>query len=148
MSVSAERGHRAHPVETHQIHPFQAVFVAGTVPLFLGAVLSDAAYSATYEVQWTNFASWLIAGGLVFTAIAVVLAGIDLFHAKLRTGRPLLYAILLLATWFLGFVNALIHARDAWAAMPTGLVLSIIVLVLACAATWVGFSTLRTGGAE
>jgi uncharacterized membrane protein len=43
----------------------------------------------------------------------------------------------------LGFVNALIHARDAWATMPTGIILSVIVAVLACVATVVGFSTVR-----
>jgi len=52
---------------------------------------------------------------------------------------------LLLVTWIVGFINALTHARDAWAMMPTGFVLSIVVTVLACAATWIGFS-LRSAG--
>jgi hypothetical protein len=30
--------------------------------------------------------------------------------------------------------------------MPTGLVLSLIVVLLACVATWIGFSSLRNGG--
>lgn len=111
-------------------------------------MLSDIAYSASYRIQWTNFASWLIAGGLVFGAFAVLFAVIDLFRADRRGWRPLVYTVLLLATWVLGFVNALIHAKDAWATMPAGLVLSVIVVVLACAATWWGFSSLRAGGAE
>lgn len=53
---------------------------------------------------------------------------------------------MLLATWLLGFINALEHAKDAWATMPLGLVLSVIVTVLACAATWIGLSNLRDGG--
>ncbi|HET6630014.1 MAG TPA: DUF2231 domain-containing protein [Woeseiaceae bacterium] len=144
MSVTVERTHQR---TLHWVHPFHAVMLAGTVPLFLGAMLSDIAYSATYQVQWTNFASWLIAGGLVFGAFAVVWAVIDLFHADRRGPRALLYALLVVATWVLGFVNLLIHAKDAWASMPGGLILSVIVLVLACAATWVGFSSLRVGGA-
>jgi hypothetical protein len=47
----------------------------------------------------------------------------------------------------LGFINALVHARDAWGIMPTAVVLSVIVTLLACVATWIGFSRLRTGGA-
>ena len=47
------------------IHPLHAALLAGTVPLFLGALLSDIAYARTYEIQWANFASWLIVGGLV-----------------------------------------------------------------------------------
>jgi len=128
------------------IHPFHAAMLAGTVPLFLGALLSDYAYSTNYQIQWSNFASWLIAGALVFGAIALVCAVIDLFHADRRDGRAIVYTIVLLATWVLGFINALIHAKDAWAMMPAGLVLSIIVAVLACVATWIGFSGLRAGG--
>lgn len=145
MSVTVERTHQR---ALHWVHPFHAVLLAGTVPLFLGAMLSDIAYSATYQIQWTNFASWLITGGLVFGAFAVLFAITDLFRADRRGWRPLVYTVLLLATWILGFINALIHAKDAWAAMPTGLVLSVVVVVLACAATWLGFSSLRVGGAE
>lgn len=142
MSLAVDR--------THQriLHPLHAVLLAGTIPLFLGALLSDMAYSSSYQVQWSNFASWLIAGGLVFGGLALLCAVIDLFRADRRSGRPLVYALLLLATWVLGFINALIHARDAWGSMPTGLVLSVIVTVLACAATWIGFSGLRVRGAK
>ena len=44
------------------IHPVHAVLASSALPLFLGALLSDWAYSSSYEIQWTNFASWLIAG--------------------------------------------------------------------------------------
>ena len=128
------------------LHPFQAVLLAGTIPLFLGALLSDWAYASTYAIQWTNFASWLIAGGLLFGGVVLVLAAIDLFRADHRGGRQLLYFLLVLATWVLGFINALVHAKDAWASMPAGLVLSVVVAVLACAATWLAFSGVRTGG--
>jgi uncharacterized membrane protein len=120
--------------------------LAGTVPLFLGATLSDIAYFKTYEVQWSNFAAWLIAGGLVFCGLALLFAVVNLIRARHRKGRPLAYFIVLLATWLLGFINALEHAKDAWATMPLGLVLSVIVTVLACAATWIGLSNLRDGG--
>jgi hypothetical protein len=58
---------------THQrpLHPLHAILLAGTVPLFLGVLLSDIAYAASYEVQWKNFASWLIVGGLVFGGFAL-----------------------------------------------------------------------------
>ena len=129
------------------IHPLHAFLLAGAVPLFLGALLSDIAYARSYQIQWSNFASWLIAGALVFAGFALVWAVIDLFRGDRRRGRPLVYVLLLLATWVLGFINALIHAKDAFGIMPASLILSVIVTVLACAATWVGFSNLRVGGA-
>ena len=55
------------------------------------------------------------------------------------------YAVVLLATFVVGFVNALVHARDGWATMPLGLVLSVAVIVLALVATWLGFAARHTG---
>jgi len=123
------------------IHPLHAVLLAGTLPLFFGALLSDMAYASSYEIQWNNFASWLIAGGLVFAGIALVFTIVDLCCSHRRASGLALYSVILLALWVIGFLNALMHARDAWASMPTGLVLSAIVAVLAAAATWLGFCT-------
>ena len=114
------------------------------LPLFVGALFSDLAYNSTYEIQWTNFASWLIAGGLVFAGLTMVWALVDLLRADLRWRRQsLLYFLLLLATFVTAFVNALIHAKDAWATMPEGLMLSVIVAALAFATIWAGFSGWR-----
>ena len=129
------------------LHPLHAVLLAGTLPLTLGAALSDLAYAKTFEVQWTNFAQWLIAGALVFAAFALVWSFVALVRAERRGGRTLLYFLLLLAICVLGFVDALVHARDAWATMPAGLNLSLVVAALAIVATWVGFAGRRTGGA-
>lgn len=130
------------------IHPLHGIFLAGTIPLFLGAALSDAAYAFSYEIQWNNFASWLIAGGLVFAGIALVFAIVDLCQRRRRVHGSVTYTLVLAATWIIGLLNALMHARDAWASMPTGLILSIIVIVLAGVATWFGFCTPRIGGTK
>ena len=125
--------------------PLHATLLAGSVPLFLGALLSDIAYAQTYQIQWANFASWLIAGALVFSGFALLFALVNLVRAEHKAGQPLAYFLLLLATWVLGLINAFQHAKDAYAMMPTGLVLSLIVTVLTMAATWTG---LRSGGAK
>src|SRR5690606_33062760 len=130
---------------SNAIHPLHAVLLAGSLSLFLGAALSDAAYFSTYEIQWNNFASWLIVGGLLLSGIALIFAIVDLCRARRRAPGIVMYAAVLLAAWLAGFLNALMHARDAWASMPAGLVLSVIVTLLACVATWFGFSTPRIG---
>jgi uncharacterized membrane protein len=129
-------------------HPLHAILLASPLPLFLGALLSDWAYSSTYQVQWINFASWLVAGALVFTALALLWSLIDALRADRRGRSGWLLVLLLAATFILGFVNALVHAKDAWASMPMGLILSAIVLVLAIASAWAGFSSRRTGEAR
>lgn len=134
MSVTVDR------TGTIPLHPVHAVLLAGALPLFIGTLLSDWAYGATYEVQWTNFASWLLAGALVFSGFALLWSLIDLFRADRRGRREMLPFLLLLATWVLGFINALVHARDAWAMMPDGLILSVLVTGLALASIWFAFS--------
>lgn len=134
----------AHPRYVPSIHPVHAVFIAGTLPLFAGALLGDIAYFRTYEIQWQNFASWLIVGGLVLAGIALVFALSGLAPARRTRGR-VLYLVVLAATFVVGFFNALHHARDAWASMPGGLVLSAVVLVLAIAAAWLAMCPPRLG---
>lgn len=116
-----------------------AVLTFSTLPLFLGALLSDWAYARSQQVQWTNFSSWLIAGGLILAGLALLWAAIDVLRSSAtRNRRGAIYVLLLLASFALGFINALVHARDAWGAMPAGLVLSALVLLLAVAASVIG----------
>ena len=133
----------ARPIRTG-IHPVHAVALAGTLPLFLGALLSDLAYKSSEHVQWANFAQWLLAGGLVFAAIPLVLSLAGLVMRTGAAGR-IPYLVVLLALWVLGFIDSLVHARDAWAVMPSGPVLSAIVLVLSILAIWLGFARPRAG---
>ena len=131
------------PTPPWAIHPFHAAMLAGSAPMFLGALLADYAYSTSYQVEWSDFASWLLIGAMVLVTIALSCALIDLF----RGARGFVYILVLAATWVVGFFDALQHARDAWAIMPAALVLSVIAGVLACVATWIGFSSLRAGRA-
>ncbi|SDE91515.1 DUF2231 domain-containing protein [Phytopseudomonas seleniipraecipitans] len=136
----------AHPVYRHTPSPLHAILLGGTVPLFLGALLSDIAYYKTFQIQWSNFASWLIAGGLLFAGLALLFALANLIRADHKSGRPVMYFLLLLITWVLGLVNAFEHAKDAWAIMPASLVLSVITTVLISITAWIGLSNLRSGG--
>ena len=138
----------AHPYYRSTPGPLHAVLLAGTVPLFLGGLLSDIAYYKTYQIQWSNFASWLIAGGLLFCGLSLLFALVNLIRAERKAGRPVGYFLLLLATWVLGLINAFEHAKDAWAVMPQGLALSVVVTLLACVAAWVGLTSLRSGGEQ
>lgn len=134
------------PARPQARHAAYAFFLAATVPPFVGAALSDYAYRTSAQMQWSNFAAWLLAGGLVFGggALACGLAGLARRH---RATRVALSFVILLAAWVLGFIDALVHARDAWAVMPTGFVLSVVVAVLACIAAWLGFAAARAGDA-
>src|SRR5690606_5621319 len=128
------------------IHPLHAVLLAGSVPLYLGAALSDWAYASSYHIQWNNFASWLIVGGMILTTLALLFAIVDWCRPSRRLPGLGVYTVFLVATWIVGLFNALMQARDAWASMPAGLILSIIVFLLASVTTWMGFRSQRVVG--
>ena len=136
-------------ISRRPIHSLHAILLAFAFPLFLGALLSDLAYSSTVEMQWANFSSWLIAGGLFVSAFALLWALINLFRSGPASRRGLaIYFVALLAMWVLGFVNALVHAKDAWAVMPEGLYLSLVAALLSLVASWIGYSGFRAGGVK
>ncbi|WP_243373674.1 DUF2231 domain-containing protein [Microvirga solisilvae] len=129
------------------LHPLHAILLAFPLPLFAGALISDFAYRASFHAQWSNFSSWLIAGGLVGGGFATLWALINLFRRQpAHKGRMIVYFALLLVMWVLGFINALVHAKDAWATMPEGLYLSAITTLLALVASWIGYSGFHAGG--
>jgi uncharacterized membrane protein len=136
------------PAILRPLHPLHAILLAFPLPLFLGALLSDVAYWMTYHVQWANFASWQIAGGLLVGALALLWALVDLVRSgKARRKRAAVYLVVLLAMWTLGLVNALVHAKDAFAIMPEALYLSAVTTLLALVAAWMGYSGYQSGGA-
>ena len=118
-----------------------AVLATSSVPLFLGALLSDWAYNTTHQTQWLNFAAWLIAGGLLIAGLALLWGAVAVLRSSATRDRGgIAYLLLLLATVVVGFVDALVHAKDGWAAMPTGLILSAVVVLLAAAASAIGLA--------
>ena len=116
--------------------PLYTFFLPVAVVCFLGAMITDIAYrNSGGTLLWVNFSSWLLAAGLVFAGIAIVVLLID----AIRGAASWITFLLLGATWLVELVNSFVHARDGWTAVvPLGLILSIIgaILVLVCA--WLG----------
>lgn len=136
---------RVSPRRPRSVHPLHSLVLAFFFPLFLATLMADIGYARTYEIQWSNFAEWLNAAGLVFGGLALLAA---LISYALRRGTPgarrvLWYGLILLAAWGTGLYNAFIHARDAWGIMPDAIWWSAISAALALVASiigWRGFS--------
>lgn len=123
------------------LHPFHAILLAFPVALFPSALLADITYLNSSEMQWSNFASWLIAGALVFNGVALAWALIGMLAR--RAGRGWLCAVLSLL-FVVGLVNAFHHSHDGWSSVGmTGLALSVISTVLALATGWIGYPVSR-----
>ncbi len=124
------------------LNPLHAILLAFPVALFPSALLADITYLNSSEMQWSNFASWLIAGALVFAGVALLWAAIAALRKRGTWGYPGVLA----AMWIVGLVNALQHSHDGWSSVgTTGLVLSIISSVLALVAGWLGYASGRQG---
>lgn len=119
------------------LHTVRALILAFPIALFSGGLVADIAYLRTAEIQWTNFAAWLIAGALVFGGIAVAWALVSLVMALKSPSRlhRLIDFGVLAAMWILGLVNAFKHSQDGWSSVgPLGVTLSLLCTALALVA--------------
>ncbi len=101
---------------------------------FVAALIFDVVYFQTAEMMWSKSAAWLITIGLFF---AIIPRLINLVHVWIPRGRPVLAAEKIdFGLNFIGIVaaiaNAFIHSRDAYAVMPSGMILSAV--TVACIA--------------
>ncbi|WP_193089374.1 DUF2231 domain-containing protein [Advenella sp. FME57] len=95
---------------------------------FVAALIFDVVYFQTAQMMWSKSAAWLITIGLFF---AIIPRLINLVHVWIPRGRVVLPAEKLdFGLNFIGIVaaifNAFIHSRDAYAVMPSGLILSVV----------------------
>ncbi|WP_156116820.1 DUF2231 domain-containing protein [Massilia sp. 9096] len=95
---------------------------------FVATLIFDIIYANTAEILWVKGASWLVSIGLVFAIIPELINLYNVWFNK-RRGRMHGEA----ANFWLNvvgivaaIVNAFVHSRDAYAAMPDGLWLSIV----------------------
>ena len=111
------------------VKPIHRILAPFPVAYFAAALVTDLAYWRTAEVMWERFSVWLIAGGLVMSALVALAAVVDLVFARQRPAwiRALGYIVAVL----LSIVNVLVHSRDAYTAVvPMGVTLSLIVVAI------------------
>jgi uncharacterized membrane protein len=126
-------------VAGHPIHPMLVPF---PIACYVGALLSDIAYAETAEMQWSNFAAWLLAIGVLMTVLAAIAGGIDfLAERRIRALRPAwIHVTGNVAVLILAIFNCLVHTHDAWTSVvPAGLVLSAITVLILVVTGWNGW---------
>lgn len=121
------------------VKPIHRILTPFPVAYFAAALATDLAYWRTAEVMWERFSVWLIAGGLVMSALVAVAVVIDLAFAGQRPAwfRAIGYLVAVL----LSLLNVFVHSRDGYTAVvPVGVTLSAtvvaILLVYSVTADW------------
>lgn len=133
---------RRSPGSTSAAHPVHGILAAYPLVCFTGALVTDIAYAGSANMQWANFSVWLIAAGAGMGLLAAIAGIVDaLAHRDRRRRRPVWHSVATLAMLALAIVNGFIHSRDGWTSVvPTGLMLSIVVSILAVATAWSGYA--------
>jgi uncharacterized membrane protein len=133
-------------VAGHPIHPMLVPF---PIVCFIGALATDIAYAMTAEMMWADFSSWLLVVGVILGVLAAIAGLIDFLSNRLiRELGPawphMLGNVLVLV---LSVINLLVHTRDAWSSVvPTGLILSIVVVLILPVTGWLGWAMVYRHG--
>jgi uncharacterized membrane protein len=119
--------------------PVLPMLVPFPIACFAGALVTDLAYWRTSAVMWERFSIWLISAGLIIAGFAVIAGVIDLAVGKRFRTLAWPHAVGYALAVLLSLVNAFVHSRDAYTAVvPTGLMLSGLVVIILLFTGWVG----------
>ncbi|MEZ2223438.1 DUF2231 domain-containing protein [Rhizobium sp. RCC_161_2] len=132
--------HSTARIGKHPVHPMLVPF---PIVCFVGTLLTDVTYWRTAEMMWANFSAWLLTAGLLLGVLSAIAGLIDFLRNRLvRAQRPAWPHVIGNAlVLILSFFNALVHSRDAWASVvPTGLILSAVVVAIILFTAWTGRS--------
>lgn len=130
-------------------HPIHVMLVPIPIACFVGTFITDLVYWRTEAFMWADLSAWLLVIGLVVAVFAVLAGLIDfLFEPRIRRLKPawihVLGNTLALA---LSILNAFVHSRDAYTSVvPTGIVLSGLVVVILLVTGWNGWEMVYRHG--
>ncbi|WP_084583721.1 DUF2231 domain-containing protein [Sphingomonas azotifigens] len=124
--------------------PLHPIVLGLPFACFFAAMITDIAYVRTYDIAWKNFSDWLLAGGMVLGALGAIVGIVDLVRPAVRANRLVTpYAIAYAVAMVLALLNNFIHSRDAYGAMPAGLILSVLTVLVLTGASALGAILLR-----
>jgi uncharacterized membrane protein len=119
--------------------PLHRILVSFSAAYFTGAFVTDLVYWRVPDVLWERFSIWLIVAGLITAALATIAYVIDLAAGRQIDSPAWLRAAGYALAVLLSLMNAFVHSRDGYTAVvPTGLMLSGLVIVVLLLASWMG----------
>jgi uncharacterized membrane protein len=130
--------------------PLHKILVSFSAAYFTGALVTDLVYRQVTDVLWERFSIWLITAGMIMAGLATIAYVIDLIGGR-QIDRPAWPGVIGYAlAVFLSLMNAFVHSRDGYTAVvPTGLMLSALVVVVLSLTAWVARTSsnrARVGG--
>lgn len=123
-------------------HPIHPMLIPFPIAFFVGTFVCDLIFWRTGDPGWVAATLWLLGAGLIMAALAAV-AGLtdvlsdaqirNLRDAWLHAGGNVLVVLIELYNWYTRYEHG------ATAVVPTGLVLSLIVVLILLFTGWKGW---------
>jgi uncharacterized membrane protein len=132
-----------------QGHPLHVMLVPVPITCFVATLITDIAYWQTANMQWANMSAWMLAAGLVVAFFAVIAGLTDFLGSRaIRNLRAAwIHGIGNAVALILAIFDSLIHSRDAYTSVvPTGLVLSFLVVLILAVTGWMGWTMVYRHG--
>ena len=129
-------------------HPIHPMLVPIPITCFIGTLVFDIAYARTADMQWANFADWLLTLGLIVSVFVVIAGVIDFFgDGRIRRLKPAwIHAVGNAIALAIAILDAFVHTRDAYGQMPLGLILSALVVLILAVTGWNGWDMVYRHG--
>jgi uncharacterized membrane protein len=123
--------------------PLHAMLAPIVAVCFVATLITDIAYWQTAAMLWADMSAWLLVAGLIVSLFAAPLGMIDFFgDPRIRELRAAwIHGIGNALAVILSIFNCLIHTRDAYTSVvPTGLILSALVVAILLVSGWNGWA--------
>ena len=130
-------------------HPIHPMLVPFPIACFVGTLVTDIAYWRTAQMMWADFSAWLLVVGMIMGSLAAIAGLIDFLSNRLiRVQQPAWpHMVGNIVMLLLALLNTFVHTRDAWTSVvPTGLILSVIVVLILPVTGWLGWSMVYRHG--
>lgn len=130
-------------------HPLHAMLVPVPAVCFVATLVTDIVYWRTAAMLWADISAWLLVVGLIVALFAATAGLIDFFgDRRIRELRAAwIHALGNTVALVISIFNALIHTRDAYTSVvPTGLILSAIVVLILLITGWNGWTMVYRHG--
>jgi uncharacterized membrane protein len=135
----------ANPHSTASIagHPIHPMLIPFPIAFFVATLACDIAYWTTAVTAWSTAATWLLGAGLAMAALAAVAGLIDVLgDARIRAlndiwwhaGGNVVVVLIQCVSWYLRY------SQGSSVVVPTGLVLSLIVVGMLLFTGWKGWN--------
>lgn len=116
---------------------------------FVATLVTDIVYWQTANMLWADMSAWLLVVGLIVSVFAIVAGLIDfLGDCRIRTLHAAwIHVVGNVTVIIISIFNAFIHSRDAYTSVvPTGLILSAIVVLILLVTGWNGWTMVYRHG--